>query len=639
MVLPEPVVGGDGPSVRVVATKTIGSLPVLRQYFEACGMREVLEELCPSAPQARISHADAVLALVCNRLTAPQPLYRVEDWARELAVEECLGLHPDHLNDDRLAETLDVIAAQSDAIYGSVAALAVERFKVDTRIIHRDLTDIAFHGGYEIQNQQFAQVMFGWPGANVPKGCKTMRQDVAVAEDGAFPVMMRSYSGNAADVNTVVDVMEALRTHARIKQCLLVGDTKILSEANLHRILLDGCDILAPMTKTEPLVREMLALDASNWKLMPYLSERQQQRQDRGAPVPRFYAQEAEYSIEVPLPAYGGELEADNQGATDRRTKRFALRKVYVLSEEERDAARASRFGRMERAEKELAHLRDTASNYETDAQLFKKVTRLLLDKKLDHLYRVDVQGIPSRQPTGLIFQQTSEARAAVDSKLEKRLAQADHALARLDATAKNYRTPEQLLTRVKKLLGPKKVSHLYTIEVIDEPVVRPTSVTFERDTEALTREERRDGLYALLTSASRRKLSTNDVLKTFKQQGRLEARNADLKGPLAVNPIYLKSNDRIVGLLLVLGLALMIYCLIERQARNGLENQRGVMQGLYPEGRYSRPTARQILRRLSTMTMVGLSVANHLQWVPVPPDPVQQHLFTLLRLPGSRDG
>jgi transposase len=623
--------GGDGLSVRVVATKMMGSLPVLRQYFDRCGIREVLDLLCPSASQATISHADAMLALVCNRLSAPQPLYRVEDWARETAVEECLGLNPDHLNDDRLAGALEAMAPLSDAIYGSIAALTIERFNVNTRIIHRDLTDIAFHGAYELQDQQFAQVMFGWPGANVPKGCKTLRQDVAVSADGSIPVTMRTYSGNAADVNTVVDLMEVLSKHAKVKQCLLVGDSKVLSENNLHRILLDECDILAPIAKTPDLVKELLALSSDRWELMPYLSERQQLRRERGHKVPRFYAQEREWTIQVPLPP-----DQQESAGSKPRTKEFILRKVYVLSEEERQAARASRTARMERAERELRGLQDTASNYDTAEYLLKKVRKFLAGKKLDHLYKVDVQGVSGTRPVGLLFNRVASPLPTAAE--EKRLGPTDKELSKLDATARNYKTSEQFAARVQKVLVGKKVSHLYTVEVLEKPTVWPTSLTFETDQKALAEEERRDGLYALLTSVDTEELPTNSVIKTFKQQGRLEARHADLKGPLAVNPVFLKNNDRAVGLLLVIGLALLIYCLIERQARKELQDEGGIMQGLYPEGRFSRPTAKQILRRLSTMSMVGLALGEHIRWVPVPPDEVQEKLLTMLQLPRVRD-
>jgi transposase len=545
----------DSDSVQAVCQRTMGSLPVLREYFEASGMRAVLDDLCPSAKQATITHADAVLALVCNRLTSPQPLYRVEDWASQFAVEECLGLSPVHLNDDRLAATLDVLAERPEEIYGAIAALTVERFDIDTRIIHRDLTDIAFHGGYDGQDPQFARVLFGWPGANVPKGCKIVRQDVATSEDGAVPLMIRSLSGNACDVNTVIDTLEALRTKSKANGFILVGDTKLVSEGNLHRILADGCDFLAPVTKNEAVTRELLALPAKNWVLLPYLSEREGKRHRRGTIVNRFYGQETMTAMTVAVA-----LPTGHQGPRVLQT--FAVRQVNVLSEEERAAARKSR---------------------------------------------------------------------------EARLLRVEHDLHDLSRKAGNYKTLEQLNEKVAKSLRARKAIPLFNVAVERNAGSRPCKLTYSRNLEAITLEERRDGLYRIETSVSSEEMSTNEVLRTFKKQGRLEARHADLKGPLAVNPVYLKGNQRIVGLLLIIGLALLIYTLIERQARKALEPAGGMMQGLYPEGRESRPTARQILSRLATMSMVCISIGGKDKWIPVSPDPVQQLLLRMLKLPNSR--
>jgi len=55
--------------------------------------------------------------LIANRLTSPTPLLRVEDWAREWAVEEVFGTAPDALNSDiRGAEQQEkaTAAANSD---------------------------------------------------------------------------------------------------------------------------------------------------------------------------------------------------------------------------------------------------------------------------------------------------------------------------------------------------------------------------------------------------------------------------------------------------------------------------------------------------------------------------------------------
>ncbi len=44
-------------------------------------LREAIDRLLPT--EAELSHGEIIEALVLNRLTAPEPLYEVEGWARE----------------------------------------------------------------------------------------------------------------------------------------------------------------------------------------------------------------------------------------------------------------------------------------------------------------------------------------------------------------------------------------------------------------------------------------------------------------------------------------------------------------------------------------------------------------------------
>jgi transposase len=61
------------------------------------------------------------------------------------------------------------------------------------------------------------------------------------------------------------------------------------------------------------------------------------------------------------------------------------------------------------------------------------------------------------------------------------------------------------------------------------------------------------------------------DVLLRYKGQEAVERRYGNLKGPLAVAPMFLHSNRRIAALITVISLALLVFCLIEREARRNL--------------------------------------------------------------------
>jgi transposase len=71
-------------------------------------------------------------------------------------------------------------------------------------------------------------------------------------------------------------------------------------------------------------------------------------------------------------------------------------------------------------------------------------------------------------------------------------------------------------------------------------------------------------------------------VLTEWKGQWQIEHRHRAAKGPLRIRPLFVTSNRRITGLVTILGMALLVFSLIERAARQALaaerqgENSRG---------------------------------------------------------------
>jgi transposase len=83
-------------------------------------------------------------------------------------------------------------------------------------------------------------------------------------------------------------------------------------------------------------------------------------------------------------------------------------------------------------------------------------------------------------------------------------------------------------------------------------------------------------------------------LLSTYKQQWMVERRHRDLKQTLRVRPIFLQNDDRIEALVGIVGLARLVFGLIEAELRKRLGDEDP--PGLLPEGRSGRPTGRNIL-------------------------------------------
>ena len=154
------------------------------------------------------------------------------------------------------------------------------------------------------------------------------------------------------------------------------------------------------------------------------------------------------------------------------------------------------------------------------------------------------------------------------------------------------YKTRRHVDARVAKILtGP--VEGLIAVKTATRNG-RPT-LTFARDQDAIDQAARTDGVYALATNIPGR-LSANRVLELYKGQQIVERRHRDIKQTLKVRPIFLHNDDRIHALTSIVGLALLIFGLIETQTRQAIDDDDGQLPGLLPEGRAAKPTGRNIL-------------------------------------------
>jgi transposase len=185
----------------------------------------------------------------------------------------------------------------------------------------------------------------------------------------------------------------------------------------------------------------------------------------------------------------------------------------------------------------------------------------------------------------------SSEEEREIAAARERALAKAEEALRRIERGlgGRHYKTRAQVDRRLAQVLGP--VEGLIEAKS-GERAGRPT-LRWRRDGEAIEQAARSDGLSALATNLPGR-LSAERVLRTYKQQWTVERRHRDLKQTLRVRPVFLHNDDRVEALIGVVGLALLVFGLIESELRRRLGSEE--LPGLLPEGRSGPPTGRSIL-------------------------------------------
>jgi hypothetical protein len=220
----------------------------------------------------------------------------------------------------------------------------------------------------------------------------------------------------------------------------------------------------------------------------------------------------------------------------------------------------------------------------------------------------------------------SSEEAAQVADARERALVKAEDALQRMrnGLGGRYYKTRRQLERRIGQIIGVN-ITGLIDVSV----ATRKGKLTlgWQRNQDAIDTAKSFDGIYALATNLPGR-ITAGQILRLYKDQQIVERRHRDLKQTLKVRPIFLHNDDRVHALISIVGIALLIFGLIETQTRAALgEDQQ--LPGLLPEGRAARPTGRNILTAFQGL---GLTYTHHGIQLDQLTD-TQQHILDLLKI------
>ncbi len=226
----------------------------------------------------------------------------------------------------------------------------------------------------------------------------------------------------------------------------------------------------------------------------------------------------------------------------------------------------------------------------------------------------------------------SSEEAASVAAARQRALDKAEAALTKISngLGGRYYKTRRQVDAKTAQILTGKAKG---LITVTTGTRAGKPWITWHRDQEAITAASRLDGLYALATNLPGHDdgspLTALDVLKIYKDQWIVEQRHRDLKQTLRVRPVFLHNDDRIQALVAVIGIALLIFGLIEAELRAALGP--GVpLPGILPEGRAAVPTARAALAAFDRLHLTYTSAGPVLDQL----TPVQRTILALLNIP-----
>jgi len=373
--------------------------------------------------------------------------------------------------------------------------------------------------------------------------------------------------------------MTELKKIAGTKKFLLIGDSKLISYDNVAAITGTGCTFLAPASKTYVKAAELAACDLGRATEAGYAAGRDQHKKNSNpGQLGRWHVLEDDQGFEIRSPR--------RKSAPPIRPRR-----IFVHSTA-RAAAATSRTRKLTRAKDDLGRLVSGLGGrfYPSEQAVTDRIREISLARKAGPYLRYTICTAPAGGPGS-----TSTGQAA----------------------------------GIAEATGPGPVG---TWQGSGSGGPGKPALTWWLDQDAIDAEAATDGWYALLTSLDA-SITAAEALPRHKGQEAVERRYGNLKGPLAVAPMFLHSNRRITALITVISLALLVFCLIERQARRNLAPQTKV-EGLYNR-QPARPAGRLILTALAGLQLIPATATSPAQ---IPrPSPVQARLLELLGVDPTR--
>jgi len=222
-----------------VQTKGLTFAPIIRHYFERCGIARIIDENVPLDPRRKIlSHGQACVAMITGIFCQVLQLYNLCRYAENTTILDVIlpNISSREYFDDRLADTLDALFKYGlGNLETRITRQMIDSFEIGYDIIHNDTTSASVYGRYDQPDTEGGiSITYGFS--------KKHRKDLK---------QLMAYSGNTTDVETYVEQWQNLIDLLDDREFLYVADSKLVAKGNLSHINDNGGFFLAPVPMYE----------------------------------------------------------------------------------------------------------------------------------------------------------------------------------------------------------------------------------------------------------------------------------------------------------------------------------------------------------------------------------------------------
>ena len=272
-----------------------GAHPIIEHFIETLRIREIIGSYMAADKRMKLEDGKALVLLIHNILTSPNPLYEMEDWLQPLDAEK-VGLRPQEtkwIQDDRIGRALaKFYNSRHKDVFFRLALRAIKVFGLDCGRIHHDTTSVTFVGKYGGWGTT-EQLAFGKNKDHRPD-LKQLVLGMNVTADGAVPISHRIYDGNQTDDRLHPANHQALQKLLGRTDFIYVADCKLATKGNLQKLSAWHGRFVSVMPrswKEDELFRHRVRQGKIQWK---HILSRKNNRKPESK-LDRYYAAQGDY--------------------------------------------------------------------------------------------------------------------------------------------------------------------------------------------------------------------------------------------------------------------------------------------------------------------------------------------------------
>ena len=485
----------------------LGPLALIQPLLDQLDIASIIDRHLPPDPQLEFSHGQVLSLLLAARLCQPTALINLPAWAEKTGADILWNLPADKLNDDRLGRALDAFFEHRHSIFASTTAQALQLTNLSLERLHFDTTHLIFWGAYENSQPR--------PVTALP----ALRGDAQLAPAHIGHGYVSAELMIQVGLTAVVDSWGGLPVFS---QCL---DGK----RNGRRAIAEQFQLLQQHL---PLPTGLLMIS------------------DRGT----YSAEHVSRLHRHGSYALCSMRWNDYQAVYDAHAEQLHWQQASFLSIEQR--RRRQTNSSLPREQYRLAVLKHALIDPSTRKPLPGRL--IFVHSSANEKYNRERRA-----------QHIAKIRAGLEALVAR--VQRGHA----------HIKPDTVSRSVNRLFGTRWAARYFRWQLVpltpqEQAALPPPGagcrppgyrLEFTFDAAAAEADARYDGLSVLFTTAPLHH-SADELFTKFKEQNYIELLNHQMKTPLAVRPVFLKSPQRVEALVTLLQIALQAYQVLERRYR-----------------------------------------------------------------------